>query len=164
MKRAYTINENLTGYAGTSTVPTNWNMTGSGGSYGFRGTAASTGTSGGWYGSDNMSFLGSSNASNGRATWKLQNNTGGSLVGFDLSFVGRMWKTGTASPVVRVYYLVSSSSTFPDANETGWTEITSLAFSDSTANVSTGATRTANGVSATIANGSYLYLRWLHPG
>lgn len=159
-----TINENLTGYAGTSTVPTNWNMTGSGSAYAFRGTAASTGTSGGWYGSDNMSFLGSSNASNGRATWQLQNNTGGSLVGFDLSFVGRLWKTGTASPVVRVYYLVSSNSTFPAANETGWTEITSLAFSDSTANVSTGATRTANGVSATIANGSYLYLRWLHPG
>ena len=156
-----TITESFTGYAGTSTFPTNWDMSGSGSSYAFRGTNQTSGTSGGWYGNDNMSFLGSGSASNGRGTWQLRNTSGGTLTGFNLSFVGRMWKTGIVSPTVRVYYLVTNSSTFPTNNETGWTELTSLAFSDSTANISTGATLTTNGVTATISNNVYLYLRRL---
>ncbi|MFM1771494.1 MAG: hypothetical protein RLZZ71_636, partial [Bacteroidota bacterium] len=159
-----TITENLTGYAGTSTVPSNWEMTGSGSSYGFRGIAQTTGTSGGWYGNGNMSFLGSSNASNGRSTWKLQNNTGATLSGFNLSFTAALWKTGTASPIVRIYYIVSSSSTFPINNETGWTELTSLSFSDATTGITTGATMTQNNITVSVSNGNYIYLRWLHPG
>ena len=158
------ISEDFTGYAGTSTVPINWDLSGTGTSYGFRGTAAATGTSGGWYGNGNMSFLGSGNAANGRATWKLQNNTGTTVTGFSLQYVARLWKTGTASPIVKVYYLVSTSSTFPAASESGWTELTALAFNDATASITTGASMTASNISASIPNGNYLYIRWFHPG
>jgi hypothetical protein len=161
-----TITESFTGYAGTSTLPTNWATTG-GGTNGnsFQGTNQSGGTSGGWYGNGNMSYLGSGSANNGRATWKLQNNTGSSITGFNLSYTARMWRSNTsASPTVRVYYIVSSSSTFPTNNETGWTELTSLSFSDATSNISSGTTKTQNNVSASVSNGNYIYLRWIHSG
>jgi len=159
-----TKTESFTGYLGTSTYPANWDMLGTGSSYGFRGTAQTTGTSGGWYGNNNMSFLGSSNAANGNATWKLRNISGVDVNSFSLSFTGRLWKTGTASPVVRVYYLISSSSTFPVIGTTGWTEIPSCAFSDATTNITTGATLSSGAVTVTVANNNYLYLRWIHPG
>lgn len=159
-----TITESFSSYQGTSSYPTNWDLSGSGTSYGFRGSNQSSGTSGGWYGNNNISFLGSANAINGRATWKLQNNTGSSLSGFNLSFTVRLWKTGTASPLIKVYYLVSSSSTFPAANESGWTQLSSLTFSDLTTNINVGTTITENNVSVSISNGNYLYLRWIHPG
>lgn len=161
-----TITESFSGYSGTSTLPTNWATTG-GGTNGntFQGTNQTGGTSGGWYGNNNMSYLGSGSANNGRATWKLQNNSGSTLTGFNLSFTARMWRSNTsASPTVRVYYIVSSSSTFPTNNETGWTELTSLSFSDATTNISTGATMTQNNVSASVSNGNYIYLRWIHSG
>ncbi|MFZ4583492.1 MAG: hypothetical protein ACOYM7_12650, partial [Paludibacter sp.] len=155
-----TKTESLTSYLGTSTNPTNWDLLGSGTSYGFRGTAQTTGTSGGWYGNGNISFLGSGNASNGNATWKLYNTSGVNINSFSLSFTGRLWKTGTASPVVRVYYMTSSSSTFPVAGTTGWTEITSCSFSDATSSISTGATISSGTVTATVSNNNYLFLRW----
>lgn len=157
-------NENFTGYQGTSTFPANWKLEGSGSSYGYRGTNLTGGASGGWYGDNNLAFLGSSNASNGNATWQLRNTSGVSMTGFSLSFTGRMWKSASSSPKVRVYYYVNTSATFPAAGNSGWTEITSCAFDDATANISTGATLSSGNVSLTVANNQYLYLRWIHPG
>jgi|GEM_PF-4206516 len=159
-----TITESFTGYLGTNTYPTNWDMQGTGTSYGFRGTTQTSGTSGGWYGNNNMSFLGSTNAKTGTATWQLLNNSGVSMTGFSLSFTGMLWKTGSAIPVVRVYYFVSSSATFPAIGTTGWTELTSCAFSDATTNISTGATLSSGSITLSVPNGQYLYLRWIHPG
>jgi hypothetical protein len=84
--------DNLNGYTGTSTFPANWTLQGSGSSYNYRGTNQTGGASGGWYGNGNMSFLGSTNATNANGTWLLQNNTGSAITGFTLSFTARQWK------------------------------------------------------------------------
>src|SRR5437868_14166463 len=66
------VTEAFTGLAGVAT-PTNWTVQGTGtrGTT-WNGTAQSTGSSGGWYGNNNMSFLGSNQATNGNATWLLK--------------------------------------------------------------------------------------------
>jgi hypothetical protein len=71
------VNENFTGYLGTSTLRANLTTSGTGtNGNNFAGTNQASGTSVGWYGNNNMSYLGSVTASNGNATWRLQNNTG----------------------------------------------------------------------------------------
>jgi len=50
-----TITETFSGYLGTNTFPTNWTLSGTS----FMGSNQSSGTSGGWYGNSNISFLGS---------------------------------------------------------------------------------------------------------
>src|SRR6476660_6906133 len=62
------VTDALTGYAGTSTPPTNWTLVGSAN---YNGTNQTGGTTGGWYGNGNISFLGSGSATNGNATWLL---------------------------------------------------------------------------------------------
>jgi hypothetical protein len=166
---ASTINETLTftsPTAGTAVSgansPANWTLTATTGNT-WRGTAQTTGTSGGWYANNNLSFLGSSSASNAQGTWQLQNNTGTTITGFTIQFVGTMWKTGTASPTVTVSYANNATNANPAAGALT-NSLSSLTFSDATANVSTGATLTQTVSSLTIANGDYIYIRWIHPG
>lgn len=163
------INENLTGYLGTSTFPANWSMGYTGGTA-YNGTGQTTGSTGGWYGNNNMSFLGSGSASSGNGTWQLKNTSGSTLTGFTLQYVAQQWKSGSASPLVKVYYLISSSGTFPatttqaGAVGAGWTELTSLGFSDATASITTGATLSQTVSSLSAANNQYIYIRWIHAG
>lgn len=153
--------ENFTGYLGVTTLPNNWTTTGTGANgNAFRGTLQATGTSGGWYGDNNMSYLGSGTASNGNATWRLQNNTGSSITSFDISFIAKMWKSGTASPLVSLTYSTNSTGTVPAAGP-----LTSiLTFNDATANISTGTTLSQTISSISIPNGDYIFIRFLHPG
>jgi len=159
-----TYSENFSGFAGTST-PANWFVQGTGtrGTT-WNGTAQTTGVNGGWYGNDNMSFLGSSSASAANGTWQLQNNIGSPILSFTLSFTAKLWKSGTASPVVAVYWQSSSSSSNPAQGNSGFTAMSSLSFSDATTNISSGVTLTQSVTGLNIANGDYIYIRFIHPG
>ncbi|QEC70027.1 T9SS type A sorting domain-containing protein [Panacibacter ginsenosidivorans] len=158
------VTESFTGYLGTSPGPnSNWDLLGS---TVFNGTNQTTGSTGGWYGSDNLSFLGINGVTNVNATWKLQNNTNYSITTFTLAFIAKMFKSGSASPNVQVYYEISSSATFPVAGTTGFTQFGSLTFSDATANISspTGASLSQTISSINIPNGYYIYIRFIHAG
>src|SRR5437763_7935212 len=64
------VTETFTGFVGTG-PPANWTVQGSGTrGITWNGANQTTGTNGGWYGNnnDNMSFLGSTSASDGNAT------------------------------------------------------------------------------------------------
>jgi hypothetical protein len=153
--------ENFTGYLGTSTLPSNWTTSGSGGNgNSFQGTNQATNTAGGWYGNNNMSYLGSGSASNGNATWRLQNNTGSTITSFDISFVARLWRTGTNSPSVTLSYSTNSTGTVPPAGQL--TNI--LTYNDATPSISSGTTLSQTNISVTVPNGDYLYIRFIHAG
>lgn len=155
------VTESFTGYAGTSTLPTNWTTSGTGTNGNvFQGTNQAGGTSGGWYGSGNMSYLGSGTATNGNATWRLRNNTGSTINSFDISFVARMWRSGSSSPSVSLTYSTNSTGTVPGAG--ALTSI--LTFSDATTNVSTGITLSQTVSSLSIPNGDYIFIRFVHTG
>ncbi|MCW3124842.1 MAG: hypothetical protein JWO03_500 [Bacteroidetes bacterium] len=154
------VTEAFASYVGTSTAPTNWTMTGTGA---FNGTAQTTGTTGGWYGNANMSYLGSGSASNGQATWKLQNNAGSTITGFTFSFAARMWKSGTASPIVTVSYSFSSSSTVPGTGALT-NGLSSCSFNDATTNIGTGTTLSQTVSSISIPNGNFIFIRFIQPG
>ena len=145
----------------TSNSPTNWTLTATGNTW--RGSLQATATSGGWYSVNNLSFLGSGSASNAQSTWLLQNNTGTTITGFTLSYTARLWKTGTASPAVTVSWQSASISTNPTAGALT-NSLNSLGFSDATANISAGTTLTQTVSSISIANGSYIFVRIIHPG
>ncbi len=157
------IIDNLTGYMGTTTVPANWGMQGTGSSYAFRGNNQAGGTGGGWYGNNNMSFLGSGSAANGTGTWFLQNNTGVTITGFTLSFTARLWRSGTNSPVVTVSYKSASTSTDPAIGALD-NPLANLSFSDATANITSGTTLTQTVSGISIAAGQYILIRFTHPG
>jgi hypothetical protein len=156
------ITENFTSFIGSAaTLPSNWTTSGSGSNgNAFHGTNQATGGSGGWYGNSNMSFFGSGNASNGNATWRLVNNTGNTITSFDISFLARMFKTGSASPVVSLSYSTNATGTVPAAGIL--TPI--LSFNDSTANILFDPTLSQSGISVSIPNGSFLFIRFLHAG
>lgn len=163
----YTENFNtFTGPAAGTAVslvnsPTNWTLTATGNTW--RGTGQTTGTSGGWYSNSNLSFLGSGSASNAQSTWILQNNSGNNITGFTLQFTGRLWKTGSASPSVSVSWSNSSSITNPTAGALT-NALSSCGFTDATTNISTGATLSQNVTGITIANGQYIFIRFIHAG
>jgi hypothetical protein len=161
---ATSYTETFSGFAGSST-PADWFVQGTG-SRGttWNGTNQSTGTSGGWYGNDNMSFLGSSSAANGNGTWQLQNNIGSPIIAFTLSFTARQWRSGTASPQVNVYWQSNSSSSNPAQGNSGFTQLSSLTFSDATSNITSGVTLTQVVTGLNIANGDYIYIRFIHDG
>ena len=145
----------------TTNSPTNWTLTATGNTW--RGTGQTTGTSGGWYSNSNISFLGSGTASNAQSTWILQNNSGNNITAFTLQFTGRLWKTGTASPSVSVSWSNSSSSVNPTAGALT-NALSSCTFTDATTNISTGATLSQNVTGITIANGQYIFIRFIHAG
>jgi hypothetical protein len=161
---ATSYTETFSGFAGSST-PTDWFVQGTG-SRGttWNGTAQISGTTGGWYGNDNMSFLGSSTALNGNGTWQLQNNIGSPIIAFTLSFTARQWRAGSASPVVNVYWQSSTSSSNPAQGNSGFTALSSLTFSDATSNISSGVTLTQVVTGISIASGDYIYIRFIHAG
>jgi len=147
------ILESFTGYLGTSSLPSNWTTSGSGTNGNtFRGTNQSGGTSGGWYGSNNMSYLGSGTATNGNATWRLQNNTGLTITSFDIMFDARLWRSGTNSPVVSLTYSTNNTGIVPADGPLS----SILTFNDATANISSGTTISQNINSISIPNGDYL--------
>jgi hypothetical protein len=156
------IIENFTSFIGSAaTLPSNWTTSGTGSNgNAFHGTNQATGGSGGWYGNSNMSFLGSGNASNGNATWRLVNNTGNTITSFDISFLARMFKTGSASPAVSLSYSTNATGTVPAAGIL--TPI--LNFNDATANILFDPTLSQSGISVSIPNGSFLFIRFLHAG
>jgi hypothetical protein len=153
--------ENFNSYSGTSTLPANWTTSGTGtNGNAFQGTTQTTGTAGGWYGNTNMSYLGSGTASNGNATWRLQNNTGSTITSLNFSLVARMWKSGSNSPTVSLTYSTNSTGIIPAAGA-----LTSvLTFNDATANISTGTTLSQTVGSLSIPNGDYIYIRFIHAG
>jgi hypothetical protein len=153
--------ENFTGYTGSATLPTNWTTSGTGtNGNAFTSGNQTTGTGGGWYGTSNMSYLGSGTASNGNATWRLRNNTGSTITSFDVSFVARMWKSGTNSPAVSLTYSTNSTGTVPAAG--ALTSI--LTFNDATTSIATGTTLSQTVGSLSIPNGDYIYIRFIHAG
>lgn len=157
--------ENFAGFsspaAGTAVTagnsPTNWTISTANN---WQGTNQAGGTTGGWYASNNISFLGSGSASNGNATWRLRNNTGSTITSFDISFVARMWRSQANSPTVSLTYSTNSTGTVPAAG--ALTSI--LTFNDATASIATGTTLTQTVSSLSIPNGDYIYIRFLHPG
>lgn len=164
-----TYTENFNSFTGpvagtavsTLNSPTNWTLTATGNTW--RGTAQTTGASGGWYSNSNLSFLGSGTASNAQSTWILQNNSGNNITGFTLQFTGRLWKTGTSSPSVSVSWVNSSLSTNPTAGALT-NSLSSCTFNDATTNISTGATLSQNVSGLSIANGQYIFIRFIHAG
>lgn len=155
------VTESFTGYLGTSPGPNaNWSLTQTGGNV-FNGTNQSGGTTGGWYGNNNFSFLGTG-STDGEATWILRNNTGYSITAFSLSFFAQMFRSRPGSPTVSVSFSNNSSGTVPAAG--ALTAIPSLTFSDATTNISTGLTISQNGIAANIPNGDYIYIRFKHSG
>ena len=165
-----TVSQTFTGFAPSSgtnitTNPlTNWvfTATGAGGQL-FQGTNQATGTAGGWYANNNLSFLGSGSVSNGQATWSLQNNTGSAITGFSLDFLARMFKSGTNSPTVSVSYQVGTCGSNPSAGALT-NSLSSLTFSDATANISTGTTLTQSVSAINIPAGSCIYIRFVFSG
>lgn len=153
------VTDALTASAGAS-APTNWTMSGN---TTFTSGNQTSGTTGGWYGNGNISFLGSGTATNGNATWLLQNNSGSTLTGFTLAFTARLWKTGANSPSVTVSYSNSGTITNPAAGALT-NALSSLTFNDATTNVSTGAAMTQTVSGLTIANGQYIFVRFIHAG
>ncbi|MCE1187950.1 MAG: fibronectin type III domain-containing protein [Ignavibacteria bacterium] len=153
------VQETFTGFAGTAD-PTNWVTQGY---TTWRGTAQTSGTSGGWYGNANMSYLGSGSAGSAYATWKLQNKTGQTITGFTLSFTGRMWKSGSASPSVTVTWANNTSATVPTAGALSNT-LSSLTFNDATTGISAGTTLTQTVTNVTINDNDYIYIRFNHSG
>lgn len=149
--------ENFTGYLGTSTLPTNWSTVGSAT---FNGTNQTAGTAGGWYGNNNMSFLGSGSAGTSSATWKLQNQTCNTITTFTVSFAAKLWKTGSSSPSVTISYSTNSTGIVPGAGIL--TPIGS--FNDATASIATGTTLTYVVSSLSIPNNDFIYLRFTHAG
>ena len=151
--------------AGTSVTtlnsPTNWTLTATGNTW--RGNGQTTGSSGGWYANNNLSFLGSGSSSNGQATWLLQNNSGSNITGFTLQFTGRLWKTGTSSPNVTVSWSNSATSTNPTVGALT-NSLSSCTFNDATTNISTGATLSQSVSGLSIANGQYIFIRFIHSG
>lgn len=157
------VTDALTGYLGTTaTVPPNWTLSTTGTAAG-NGINQTTGTAGGWYGNGNISFLGSGSASNGNATWLLQNNTGSTISGFTLAFTARLWKSGSNSPSVTVSYSNSGTITNPAAGALT-NALSSLTFNDGTINVSTGASMSQTVSGLTIPNGQYIFVRFIHAG
>lgn len=158
-----TITEAFTGFAGAAT-PTDWAIQGTGirGST-WNGTNQTGGTSGGWYGNANMSFLGSSSASNGNATWLLQNTSGSTITSFSLSFNARMWRSGSASPVVTVSWSADGSSADP-AQGALPNALSSLNFSDATTDIATGTTLSQTVSSISITDGQFIHIRFIHSG
>jgi hypothetical protein len=167
-----TINENVGSYDGST-----WYFT----SYWYQlvspgrvtgnqsGTNQATGTIAGWYGSGvanngGMSFLGSNTITIGCGTLVLQNNTGKTITGFTLSFLAKMFNSGSASPKVKVYYYIGSGSSTPTRISAGPLNdsLTSLFFSDATPNISNGTTLSQTVTSISIPNGSFIQIRWLH--
>lgn len=165
-----TITDNVGSYAGTAgTLPTYWGQQGSlANGTNQAGTNQSGGTAGGWYGSGTtnnggMSFLGSKTATNGNATIAYQNNTGSTITGFTLAYTAKMFNNGSGSPTVSVSW--SSANTLAVQTQGALTNnLASLAFSDAMANISTGVTLTQTVSSITIANGQYVYIRWINTG
>ena len=165
-----TVTNTVGSYAGSSaTLPTYWAESGTGTSGNTQsGINQAAGTSGGWYGSGvanagGMSFLGSSNASNGNGTICYQNNTGVTITGFTLAYTAKMFKSAANSPTVSV----SWSTTGTIAAQTSGAlanSLSSLGFSDATASITTGVTLTQTVSSISIANGQYIYVRWIHTG
>lgn len=160
-----TINENITGYVGTSgSLPNYWYQQGTGtNGTNQAGTNQTGGTTGGWYGGTGMSFLGSGTASNGNATLILRNNTGNTITGFTLSFTARMWRSQSNSPTVSVSWNSGSSVSNPPQGTLA-NSLNSLGFSDATPNISTGTILTQTVTGQNINNGDYIYIRWIHTG
>ncbi|MBK9212947.1 MAG: T9SS type A sorting domain-containing protein [Saprospiraceae bacterium] len=164
------MSQTFTGFAPSSgtnitTNPlTNWvfTATGAGGQL-FQGTNQATGTAGGWYANNNLSFLGSGSVSNGQATWSLQNNSGSAITGFSLDFLARMFKSGTNSPTVSVSYQGGACGSNPSAGALT-NSLSSLTFSDATANISTGTTLTQSVSGINIPAGSCIYIRFVFSG
>jgi hypothetical protein len=159
---AYT--ETFSGFAGAS-APADWFVQGTGSSgITWRGTNQTGGISGGWYGNDNISFLGSGTASNGNGTWQLQNNIGSPIIAFNLSFTARLWRANSGTPTVNVYWQSSSSSSNPAQGNSGFLNLSALTFSDATSGISSGVTLTQTVTGLNIANGDYIYIRFIHDG
>lgn len=153
------VTESFTGFSGNAT-PSNWVVQGSG-SRGntWNGINQSGGTSGGWYGNNNMSFLGTGNATNGYATWVLQNNTGYSITAFSLSFKAALWRDGGNTSTASVSFSNNTTAVVPAAGNL--TAIPSLSFTEL---VGTGMVLSQTNINCNIPNGDYIYIRFNHPG
>ncbi len=158
------VTETFTGFTGLST-PSNWAIQGTGtGSTTWRGTNQAGGTTGGWYGDQSMSFIGTASITSANATWILHNNTGVTIIGFTFSFKAQMWRNNTsASPTVSVSWANNSSSTNPAQGPLSNT-LTSLSFNDATTSINTGTTLSQSVTGLSIASGQYLFFRFIHPG
>lgn len=159
-----TVTDSFTNFSGQIPLPANWEFQGTGtrGTT-WNGTTQTSSSNGGWYGNDNISFLGSGSASNANATWILQNTTGSLITQFTLSFKAQLFKSGSASQNVKVYYTTASSSANP-VQGTLSSALTSLTFNDATTNITNGTTLTQTVGNLSIANNQYIFIRLIHDG
>lgn len=159
-----TVTDSFTGFSGQTPLPANWEFVGTG-SRGntWNGTAQTSSGNGGWYGDNNVSFLGSGSASNANATWILRNSSGSPITQFTVSFKAQLFKTGSASPNVKAYYTTSSSATNPTQGTLS-SALASLTFNDATANIASGTTLSQTVTNLSIANGQYIFVRLIHEG
>ena len=158
--------ENLNSYNGTSSNAgiTSWDLRGTDtrGNSG-NGTNQSGGTSGGWYGNSNISFLGTGTAENGNATLRLRNTTGSTITAFRVVYTARQWRSGSASPSVSVSWSTSASSSIPSIGALT-NSLSSLGFNDATSGITSGVSLAQTVTSASISDDNYIFLRWIHPG
>ena len=159
-----TVTDSFTNFSGQTPLPANWEFQGTGtrGTT-WNGTVQTTSSNGGWYGNDNISFLGSGSASNANATWIIQNTTGSVITQFTISLKAQLFKGGSASPNIKVYYTTSAAATNP-AQGTLSSALTSLTFNDATTNIASGATLTQTVSNLSIANNQYIFIRLIHDG
>lgn len=155
------VYESLNSFVGSAANAPNWDIAGSGSSMAFRGTAITTGSSGGWYGNGNMGMLGSSNASNGYATLRLQNTTGLTISSFRVIYTGQRFQTGANSKTITASWSTNSSSAIPAYANLANTINT---FTDATSGIASGVVFGNTITGATIPNNNYVFIRFNHPG
>ncbi|MES2689639.1 MAG: endonuclease/exonuclease/phosphatase family protein, partial [Bacteroidota bacterium] len=161
---ALTVTDSFTNFSGQIPLPANWTFQGTGtrGTT-WNGNAQASSNSGGWYGDNNISFLGSGTATNADATWALQNTSGSPITQFTLSFKAQLFKSGSASPNVKVYYATASASANPAQGALS-SALSSLTFNDATTNITSGTTLTQTVTNLSIASGQYIFIRLIHDG
>ena len=159
--------ESMTGWVGSATTTgvTSWQLQGAGTTgNGLNGTNQTAGTAGGWYGSNNISFLGSGNSTNGNATLRLVNGTSTTITSFRVVYQATMWKSAANSPTVTYSWSNSASSAIPNTGNLA-NVVTALGFSDAVTTVAgTAVTLSATIAGASIPANNYIFMRWIHSG
>ncbi|MEI6239396.1 MAG: autotransporter-associated beta strand repeat-containing protein [Planctomycetia bacterium] len=94
------------------------------------------------------------------------NNTGNTITGLALSYIGQVWRTGSTGRADKISFGYSTSATTLSSTATGWTNLTALDYSYTPTAVASGSLIASSLVSGTIdtlslANGSSIFLRWV---
>jgi hypothetical protein len=118
-----------------------------------------------------LGYLGGGSNSFTNFYLQIQNNTGGLLTSLDVSYDGRLWRSGGAQPTnsnntIAFFYATGNPALTNNSSTTGWTSVSTLNYAP-TVSVSGGAQPgTATNFSTTISGlslnqGDQIVFRWL---